>query len=102
MLGGMKMRSLFITSLVAGAIVIVVTPSNLSAAPANGAAIIEAVETTSLMQDIGYCTRTDVRGRIISRSPGHCPGRGVTCWSGIPHRSSFLHAGSCKRGEGGF
>jgi len=96
------MRSLLIAKLALGAVVAVVTSSNLSAAPANGAAIIEAVEMTTLVEDAGYCTRTDNRGRIISRSPGHCPGGGVTCWSGIPHRSRFLHSGLCKRGEGGF
>jgi hypothetical protein len=101
-MGGMKMRSLLIAKLAAGAIVTVVTSSNLSAAPANGAAIMDAVQMTTLMEDVGYCTRTDNRGHIISRKWGHCPGRGVTCWSGIPHRSSFLHGGLCKRGEGGF
>jgi hypothetical protein len=98
----MKMRSHLVAKLAAGTVVAVVTSSNLLAAPANGAAIIEAAEMTDLVQDVGYCTRTDIRGRIISRSPGHCPGRGVTCWSGIPHRSKFLHGGSCERGEGGF
>jgi hypothetical protein len=96
------MRSSLITKLAAGAVVTVVTSSNLSAAPANGAAIIDAVQMTALVLDIGYCTRTDNRGRIIFRSRGHCAGRGVTCWSGIPHRSKFLHSGLCRRGEGGF
>jgi hypothetical protein len=96
------MRSFLITRLVIGAVVTLVTSSNLLAAPASGAAMIEAVEMTALVEDVGYCTRTDIRGRIISRTPGHCGGGGVTCWSGIPHRSSFLHGGRCKRGEGGF
>jgi hypothetical protein len=96
------MRLFFITNLAAGAIVTVVTSSNLSAAPASGAAILDAVQMTTTVEDIGYCTRTNGRGRIISRSQGHCPGRGVTCWSGVPHRSHFLHGGLCRRGEGGF
>jgi hypothetical protein len=96
------MRSFLITNLAAAAIVTLVTSSNVLAAPASGAAIIEAVQTAALVQDVGFCTRTDIRGRIISRTPGHCGGSGVTCWSGIPHRSGFLHGGACKRGEGGF
>jgi hypothetical protein len=98
----MKMRSLLLAKLAAGAIVTIVTSSSLLAAPMNGAAIIEALEMTNLVQDVGYCTRTDNRGRIISRISGHCRGGGVSCWSGIPHRSKFLHSGLCKRGEGGF
>jgi hypothetical protein len=85
--------------LVAGAIV---GSSNSLAAPANGVAIIGAAQAITLVQDIGYCTRTDNRGRIIFRRPGHCTGRGVTCWSDIPRRSKFLHRGLCRRGECGF
>jgi hypothetical protein len=101
----MKMRSFLNTKLVIGTVVTVVTAvtsSNLLAAPASGAAIVEAVQMTDLVQDVGYCTRTDIRGRIISRTPGHCRGGAASCWSGIPRRSGFLHGGSCKRGEGGF
>jgi hypothetical protein len=101
-MGGMKMRAYLVTLLVGGAIAAVVGSSNSLAAPANGAAIIGAAQTTGFVQDIAYCTRTDNRGRIIFRRPGHCTGRGVTCWSDVPHRSKFLHWGRCKRGEGGF
>lgn len=96
------MRGFLVTMLVAGPIIAVVSSSSAPAAPANGAAIIEAAQAIALVQDIAYCTRTDNRGRIISRRPGHCTGPGVTCWSDIPHRSKFLHRGRCRHGEGGF
>jgi hypothetical protein len=96
------MREFLFTTLVAGPIVAVVSSSNALAAPANGAAIIGAAQEIALMEDIAYCTRTDNQGHIISRRPGHCAGSGVTCWSGIPHRSKFLHGGRCRHGEGGF
>jgi hypothetical protein len=102
LVGGMKMRLSLIAKLSAGAVFAVITWSNASAAPANGAAMIEAVQMTDLVEHVGYCTLTDNRGRIIFRRRGHCAGRGVTCWSGIPHRSNFLQSGFCRRGEGGF
>jgi hypothetical protein len=76
----------FLISLLAGcAIAAVVSSSNSLAAPANGAAIIEAAQTITFVQDIAYCTRTDNRGRIIFRRPGHCevvPGFGTRGLSG--------------------
>jgi hypothetical protein len=101
-MGGMKMRGFLFVMLVASATAAVVGTSNSLAAPANGAAIIGAAQAITLVQDIAYCTRTDYKGRIISRRRGHCTGNGVTCWSDIPHRSKFLHRGLCRRGEGGF
>jgi hypothetical protein len=102
LVGGMKMRLSLIAKLFVGAVFTVITSSNSFAAPANGAAMIEAVQMTNPVEDVGYCTLADNRGRIIFRRRGHCMGRGVTCWSGIPHRSNFLHSGFCRRGEGGF
>jgi hypothetical protein len=84
-MGGMKMRAFLIALLAGGAIAAVGGSSNSLAAPANGAAIIGAAQTAGFVLDIAYCTRTDNRGRIIFRRPGHCTGRGVTCWSDIPH-----------------
>ena len=63
------MRAFLITLLAGGAIAAVVSCSNSLAAPANGAAIIGAAQTTTFVEDIAYCTRTDNRGRIIFRRP---------------------------------
>ena len=92
----------FLSTILAASLVAVLGTSNALAAPANGAAIIGAAEAITFVEDIAYCTRTDNRGRILSRHRGHCTGQGVTCWTDIPHRSKFLHRGPCRHGEGGF